>query len=67
MFDDKLPTMTERYPYAVSVGPVALDTTNFCALADMNLLHVTDYIYWKDNVRFKDAENATMYKLMQNI
>jgi hypothetical protein len=49
------------FPYAVPDN-CGVDYT---ALDKMDLIHLTDYIYWKRNMRFKDAENATMYKLMQ--
>jgi hypothetical protein len=67
MFNDKLPTMAERYPYAVSdiVEGVFNTNTNHPALDDLQ--HCTDYIYWRFQIRFKSAEHATMYKLMQNI
>jgi|TARA_R110000851_G_scaffold281823_4_gene435319 hypothetical protein len=65
MLDDKLPTMTDRFPYAISGNGVSI--VDFTALDKMNLHHLTDYIYWKRKMRFKDAEKATMYKLMQNI
>jgi hypothetical protein len=58
---EKMTTMSEMFPYAVPDN-CGVDYT---ALDKMDLIHLTDYIYWKRNMRFKDAENATMYKLMQ--
>ena len=59
-------TISKRYPYAValvSIGFVSISTR--IMMDRLDLTHGTDYLYWDNDIRFKDAENATMYKLMQ--
>ena len=54
-------TISERYPYAVALVSIGFGPT----LDGLNLTHGTDYLYWSNDIRFKDESNATMYKLMQ--
>jgi hypothetical protein len=57
------PAIEVLFPYPVE----ASDPVNFHTLHEMNLKNITDYIYWRNNMRFKDASSATMYKLMCDI
>jgi hypothetical protein len=57
-------TISKRYPYAVALVSIGFASTRIM-LDGLNLTHGTDYLYWSNDIRFKDAENATMYKLMQ--
>jgi hypothetical protein len=57
-------TILERYPYAVALVSIGFGPTRIM-LDGLNLTHGTDYLYWYNAIMFKDAENATMYKLMQ--
>jgi hypothetical protein len=60
----ELSPISERYPYAVSYMGNDPDLVRGACDA-LNLIHVTDYLYWTGTVRFRDESNATMYKLMQ--
>jgi hypothetical protein len=60
---EKLTPMQEMYPYAVEPHPGGFGPA-ITALKELNLQHCTDYIYWRNKMRFKDESNATMYKLM---
>jgi hypothetical protein len=62
---EKMTTVSEMFPYAVDdmhggFGPAII------ALKELDLIHLTDYLYWRNKMRFKDESNATMYKLMQD-
>jgi hypothetical protein len=61
---EKMTTMSKMFPYAVGDHPGGFGPA-IIALAELNLIHLTDYIYWRNKMRFKDESNATMYKLMQ--
>jgi hypothetical protein len=57
-------TISERYPYAVALVSIGFGPTRIM-LDGLNLTHGKDYLYWYNDIRFKDESNATMYKLMQ--
>jgi hypothetical protein len=60
--------INQLYPYAVNVtGGGAIDDIDGATLTELSLNNITDYIYWRASLRFKDESNAIMYKLVQNI
>jgi len=56
--------INKEFPYAV---PHSRHDQDISAIEKLGLKHVTDYLYWRQSMRFRDESNATMYKLMQNI
>jgi hypothetical protein len=63
LVDDAL---LQRYPYAVAFGGIIVRRSIWSVLAELNLTHGTDFLYWHNDIMFKDESNATMYKLMQD-
>jgi hypothetical protein len=62
LVDDAL---LQRYPYAVAFGGITVRRSIWLMLDELNLTHGIDYLYWHNDIMFKDKSNATMYKLMQ--
>jgi hypothetical protein len=61
---DNSPTLAANYPYTVKDVQYR---PSFNAIDHLDLTHGTDFVYWGHHMRFRDAETATMYKLMQGI
>jgi len=57
--------INKEFPYAVPHGS-GVDC-DYHAIQKLGLAHITDYLLWRKQLRFRDEGNATMYKLMQDI